>query len=284
MGFITAKDVYDIVYNSYKLNNAYEEWKEYRERITSYIIKHTTPGKSIAIFGAGESNDIDLKQLYEHLGNITLIDIREEEMQKALVKYGLVGKPNITIISKDFFGITKEEYLDVINICIQDMKRAKQFFSPLITAPKVVARMKEIYGRVNANPVDLGEEHFDYTVMIGVHSQINAFIEHAWSYFLLASGKSDEKVAKCAMEENDILMPRINEALLNLTNDIAFVGLELFENGRNCTVQGAMQAGLDMLRRIDEKEVINDVCWQDVWPLKQGVSYNMVIYKAEIVK
>ncbi len=96
-------------------------------------------------------------------------------MQNALAKYGLVEKPNITVISKDFLGITKEEYLDVINICIKDMKKAKQFFSPLITAPKVVARMKEIYDRVNANPIDLGEEKFDYTVMIGVHSQINAF-------------------------------------------------------------------------------------------------------------
>ncbi|MBR6151712.1 MAG: hypothetical protein IKQ25_10555 [Lachnospiraceae bacterium] len=178
-----AKDIYSIVNNSYKLDNAYEEWREYRERITNFIIKHTTPGKTIAIFGVGESNDIDLKQIYDHLGYITLIDIREEEMQKALVKYGLVGKPNITTICRDFLGITKEEYLDVINICIQDMKRAKQFFSPLITAPKVVEKMKEIYDRVNSKPVELGEECFDYTVMIGVHSQINAFIEHVWSFF-----------------------------------------------------------------------------------------------------
>ncbi len=204
-------------------------------------------------------------------------------MQKALVKYGLVGKPNITTICRDFLGITKEEYLDVINICIQDMKRAKQFFSPLITAPKVVEKMKEIYDRVNSKPVELGEECFDYTVMIGVHSQINAFIEHVWS-FLAASGKLDDKVAKCTMDENNILMPRINEALLNLTKSTAFIGFELWENGRNCTVQGAAQACIDLMKRIDEKEVINDVCWQDVWPLKRGVSYNMVIYKANIVK
>lgn len=51
-----------------------------------------------------------------------------------------------------------------------------------------------------------------------------------------------------------------------------------------CTVQGAAQACIDLLKRIDEREGINDVCWQDVWPLKRGVSYNMVIYKANIVK
>lgn len=279
-----ARDVYNAINNSYRLDNAYEEWKEYRKRITEFIIKHTTPGKSIAIFGVGESNDIDLEKLYEHMGNLTLIDIREENIHKALAKYGLSGKQNITVICKDFLGITKEEYLDVINICLRDLKKARQFFTPLTTAPKVVARMKEIYNRVNTNPVDLGEEHFDYTIMIGVHSQINAFIEHAWSYFLTATGKLDEKVTMCAMEENEILMPKINEALLNLTNEVAFVGLEHWENGRECNVQGAMQAGVDMEKRINKKEIINDVCWKDVWPLKKGVSYNMVIYKAEIIK
>lgn len=33
-----AKDIYSIVNNSYKLDNAYEEWREYRERITNFII------------------------------------------------------------------------------------------------------------------------------------------------------------------------------------------------------------------------------------------------------
>lgn len=57
-----------------------------------------------------------------------------------------------------------------------------------------------------------------------------------------------------------------------------------FAPAGHCTVQGAAQACIDLLKRIDEREGINDVCWQDVWPLKRGVSYNMVIYKANIVK
>lgn len=280
---ISAKEIYDSVYNSYKLDNTFENWKEYRERVTDFIIKHTIPGKTIAIFGVGRADDIDIKRLYEHLGNITLIDIRKEDIDEAVIKYDLKDKQGVNIKYMDLLGIAKEEYLDIINICRSDMKRMKQFFSPLATAPKIVAKMHEIYDRINAERVDFGEEHFDYTVMIGVHSQLNAFIENIWRQFLLATGKTDNMVATCAQEENDILIPRINEALLNITDEISFIGLELFENGRNCTVQGAMQAGIDINRRIEEKEIVNDVCWQDVWPLKEGVSYNMVIYKAEKV-
>ena len=36
-----------------------------------------------------------------------------------------------------------------------------------------------------------------------------------------------------------------------------------FAPAGHCTVQGAAQACIDLLKRIDEREGINDVCWQE---------------------
>lgn len=268
-------DIFKEISDSYKISCAFERWKDYRTRVTDYIIKYTQQGKSIAILGAGESNDIDLERLYQHMGNLTLVDKNSSAMKAALQKYNLSGKANIKLVTADFFGITDAEYKEIIGIYCQEVKRMKNMFSPMATAPKIIEKMDDLYKRINDKKIDLGVESYDYIVAIGVHSQLNGFIEHSWDIVLRATGKTNDQISKKAMEENDLFIPRFNDAIMEKTNERAFIGLELFENGRNCMVQGAEQAKLDIYSKVPEEKLLG---YRDVWPLKEGVSYNMMIY------
>lgn len=40
--------------------NAFEEWRDYRRQLTDVVISATTEGDTLAVYGAGSCNDIDL--------------------------------------------------------------------------------------------------------------------------------------------------------------------------------------------------------------------------------
>lgn len=268
-------DFFQELVDSYKITNAFTLWKDYRTRVTDYIIKYTEQGKSIAILGVGESNDIDLERLYNHMGTLTLVDKDDSAMKAALKKYNLSGKANINLVTADFFGITDEEYKEIIDIFCKDVKRLKKLFSPTTTANKIIKKMDDAYKRINNKEIDLGIGTYDYIVAIGVHSQLNQFIEHSWDIVLRVTGKTNDQISMKAAEENDLFIPRFNDAIMEKTNERAFIGLEQLEYGRNCNVQGAWQASLDIRKKVTNGEL---VAHQDVWPLKEGVSYHMMIY------
>lgn len=281
MGKLSGREeIFQDIINGYTIKGAYEKWADYRRRITDYLIKYTIPGKTIAILGIGEANDIDLKRLYEHIGNLTLVDKNVIGMRNALNKYGLVDKPNIRVVEKDFVGITDDEYKDVVNICWKDIKRMKSMFSPMVTGAKVVNKMDELYQRVNSQDIDLGIEPHDYVVAIGIHSQLNGLIEHIWSICLQASNKVETKVTERAIRQNNVFIPRFCKAIENVAIDRLFVGLEVNEVEKQSAVQGAQQAMEYFRDTISNEEIYNEkiVIYQDIWNFLDETTYEMAIF------
>ncbi|MCR5153720.1 MAG: hypothetical protein K6B75_02620, partial [Lachnospiraceae bacterium] len=86
---------------------------------------------------------------------------------------------------------------------------------------------------------------------------------------------------KKTAEENDVLMPRINDALLAVTKETAFIGLELFANEPDHLIQGAKQAHDDIANRIKDGVLQNVATWMDAWPFKENTTYSMLICKVE---
>ena len=79
--------VYDELLKTQTIPHAYENWAEYRRELTEYLTGVTDAGSTLAVFGAGSCNDLDLCMLREHFSQITLIDCQKESMFAALDTY-----------------------------------------------------------------------------------------------------------------------------------------------------------------------------------------------------
>lgn len=284
----SAKELYDDMMATYSIPDSFSRWENYREQVTEYIVQNTEPGKSIAVIGVGEGNDIDLTRIYEHCGSLTLMDINVKGMETAVERYGLKGMPDVRCIRCDLLGISEEEYLGLFDIVLEDLDAAEEKgirWSPSMSVDKYRDELGRLYERINGFPVDIGSESFDYTVMVGVHSQLNSLPERIWSLFLEAAGYAGAlayeggEIADLVRRENDIHIPRVNEALLRMTRESAFIGLERYELLGDHIVEGAYQALKDIDKRRGDGEVWADSFLQAEWPLRDGVCYEMCVIK-----
>ena len=102
--------VYDELLKTQTIPHAYENWAEYRRELTEYLTGVTDAGSTLAVFGAGSCNDLDLCMLREHFSQITLIDCQKESMFAALDTYQLREDASLVLKEADFLGITPAEY------------------------------------------------------------------------------------------------------------------------------------------------------------------------------
>ncbi|MCR5154590.1 MAG: hypothetical protein K6B75_07075, partial [Lachnospiraceae bacterium] len=205
---VTSQEILKRITSGYKIPDAFERWADYRERITDYIIKYTEPGKKIAVFGAGECNDLNLVKLSGHAGELVLVDRFPEDTVTGLQKQGLGSAGNIVIKEQNFLGFKEEDYLRVIDIVLEDMKNLGPMWVPQISAGRLSVYLEEKFNEINKKEDYFGEESFDYTLAIGLHSQLIAFIQNIWEAILRNEGYTDRDLFKKTSEENDVLMPR----------------------------------------------------------------------------
>ncbi len=273
MGIV--EDTFDKVLNTYKIKDAYERWADYRERVTDYLIKYITPGKTVALLGIGEANDIDLKRLYTHCGNLTLVDKDLDAMRMAAEKYELTGKPDICLVQKDFVGISDDEYKEIIEVCCADIKNG--IFSSAVTAPKIIEMLDKLFGRTK--DIDLGIAPHDYVIAIGLTSQLYGFITHIWELMLNETGKTDFSVFERCARQNDEFIPKFCEALEKATSERLFVGVETLEARSGSGIEGAIQAYNYFKDKTKQEdfETGKMAIFLDAWPLLEGVTYQMAI-------
>lgn len=89
--------------------NAFEEWSDYRRQLTDIVIAGTSKGDTLAVYGAGSCNDIDLRRLAKHFSEITLLDLNEEAMKDAVSRHRLEESEKIRIECFDFVGISEPD-------------------------------------------------------------------------------------------------------------------------------------------------------------------------------
>lgn len=180
----------------------YEEWSEYREQITGYLLDRIEPGSSVAIYGAGYCNDIDLRILSQHAGHITLIDVNDRALQTARSKYGLSSEA-VSCLRYDLVPIPDEVYEEFAEKCLElilllkgdgqkcDGPKCKEqkYDGPgddgqKYDAPKcdesweteILSWVENSYERLSASLAEEASEpdvKADCTVMLGLHSQLN---------------------------------------------------------------------------------------------------------------
>ena len=189
------------------LPNAYKEWRGYRQKLTDFIEENCVAegGRKpvLAIWGAGRSNDIDLARLTERF-KLVLIDRDAEGLAQAGKAYGL-GETDAICVDLPFWNLELETY---------------EMFEALLAegeeAEIVIEHLQQVaFDNSHRVLPDIGRR-FDYSVCIGLHSQLNA--RFAGLLYMYRENYDEEELQ---MIENAIRA--LNEAAVTRTNDVIYM-------------------------------------------------------------
>lgn len=189
------------------LPNAYKEWRGYRQKLTDFIEENCVAEGGckpvLAIWGAGRSNDIDLARLTERF-KLVLIDRDAEGLAQACKAYGL-EETDAICVDLPFWNVELETY---------------EMFEALLAegeeAEIVIEHLKQVaFDNSHRVLPDIGRR-FDYSVCIGLHSQLNA--RFAGLLYMYRENYDEEELQ---MIENAIRA--LNEAAVTRTNDVIYM-------------------------------------------------------------
>lgn len=274
-------NLYDQLLQLQVIHNAYTMWANYRKQLTDYLIQHTQEGSSLAILGAGRCNDLDLKKLATHFKTITLIDKDEGALKEGLTLYELEHSPNVLTKEVDFVGITSKDYRHYADTLVNKVRESGMNTNIEDLASTGQAYLEYLFNKTLRLPLDLGEELYDYTVILGVHSQLISMLEWIWRIILETINQDEETVRDTLMYMNDAAVQKLNEAVFKVTRDTLFMGFEKERLGRVGTIQGAIQGVEDIESRIKREKVKCVDLLHIQWPFNEaeGVSFNMALYQ-----
>lgn len=183
-----AQKIYDDFRGRASKDDEFNDWANYRSRLTDFVIRNAKPGSSLIIFGAGKCNDLDLNKLVGHFGKVTLSDYRPETAEEALARYGLSWSDDLQFLEADYAGISNQDYIDYICSLIPVLLKGScsgEMIAPA-GAPGDVAddplvhlqqTLKRIFEKNKSYMIDLSDsqndDKYDYGIIAGVHSQLN---------------------------------------------------------------------------------------------------------------
>jgi len=354
-GNFSADLFYDMFREAEINANAFEEWRDYREAVTRYIIEASRPGSSVTIFGAGRCNDIDLAELKEHFGAIRLVDFDKKAMWAAVEKYGISA--GTELVEHDLVGIKREWYIRFIELFHNEFMHLKTRQDCRMLSGELIELMRSAYGSIhecgeamcgkNENMHESSEEkcgenegmhecgeamcgknenmhessedmreenenthesceathgkhaelqRTDYSVILGVHSQLNNSFSGIWNYVLAAVRGLDEISGELADGIKEIMIDieneqrrhtgdivrRMNDLLLATTQDSVFMGYELYvTDNPQSPVEGAYQCSQDFESREKMGKIRTESYIRTDWPLARDrrLVYNTVVGK-----
>ncbi|MBR1866568.1 MAG: hypothetical protein IJ801_08685 [Lachnospiraceae bacterium] len=262
-------NLYDEIKSHFILPDAFEDWKDYRNILTDYLIAQTDsislplsfcPGMqpsdllpTLAVLGAGACNDLNLERLCPHFSRITLIDNQTASMETALRTYHLEQSPVIECVTASLNGLEDTDY--------QDFCEALQYFvrgeQQTLTPERFEAFALSRIGSKPNRQVPLAPASYDYIWCFGVHSQLQAMYSYIYHVFevnlrhtLFQNTEWNSHVFYDRLkEENRIWIPHFHDALLASANKAVFLGLEQRRLGTEGAIEGAWQGIEDIRHR-----------------------------------
>lgn len=275
--------------------HAYENWTEYRRAVTSYLIANTDCDSSLAIFGAGKCNDLDLALLVSHFSSLTLIDINSRSMAEALEQYRLTDYPNIRLCEYDLVGIPDSSYEEFADTLTEQIQLFGTSVDPQYLQDIALSYLHSVYEAAARHNVSFGKGHFDYSVALGLHSQLNNMAAWIWTAVtaplrqsagaMLPNGASAStspewagtSVAQYIASNNQSIIERVNDTILECTRKAVLFGNERTGTASDGPIAGAVECILDIRKRFPDctTAIVN---W-DFDPAS-GKSYEMLLQTA----
>lgn len=255
--------------------NAFEEWEEYRRKLTDIVIGGISKGSTLAIYGAGRCNDIDLNRLADHFSEITLLDCDEAAMQAALARYHLAGEPGIRTECFDFVGITEDDY----------EKLAIDMNGVLDSGEITETTMRPVIEAFYASHEDFiyRSPRYDAVLAAGLHSQLNQTAVSMWRTLCADRGMRLDPVCDpvCNLfhEWTYPIIVRFNQLLFYSAKQKAFIAYEQSIQGHEGSIQGAMQLREDLQRRIEQRQANLNEQHELIWPQNRanGMIFEMIV-------
>ena len=95
--------VYQQIREKFITKNAWEDWADYRRKLTNLILR--TEPESIMIIGAGRCNDIDLGSVTARVDRAVLLDMDKEAIQDATASLPKELRDKVSCIMVSLTGI-----------------------------------------------------------------------------------------------------------------------------------------------------------------------------------
>ena len=272
-------NIYDQLRTLQVINNAYHEWEHYRHELTEIIIKYAKGSESIAIFGAGRCNDIDLNRLSRYFNEVILFDKDIEAIKEGLYQQKVERMPNIKIKVTDFVGINDTDYRVYADTLISEIRKKGMETNVCKLAEVALNQLEVLYTKAMNIPVDFGTQAYDTAVVVGVHSQLISMLEWIWSVMLQTIKQDESHVRNKIIEMNEAFVTRFNSAVIRGARNRVIMGCEEARVGKEGSVQGAIQALSDLKRRQEKGEMNRSEALEIKWPFhtKQGIEYKISI-------
>lgn len=257
--------LYNEIKKNFTIPNAFENWREYREILTKYLIetvvqqeeseiikrkkrinskrsedkKEKFEKSTLMILGAGACNDFDLSLLVKHFSRITLLDYDESSMRQAIKKYALSGweSRKIEIRKISLNGIGEEEYAsfcDELQSFIRQRGRELSYEEFESYALCLVEHFLGESKRSGRYLSCLKENTYDYICCFGLHSQLQAMFSYIYRAFEQNLMKmfwqegiilSQNFMARLVVEDEEFI-PKFHDVLFQCAKKKVFIGCE----------------------------------------------------------
>ena len=275
------ENLYDELKKLCKMENAREDWADYRDNLTKIITGDTVKRTNVMIIGVGDCNDLDLKILSDHFDLICLADRSLPDVPGLCDKYNIDTKKRKNIFGRtiDLIGISDNTYRKIADEIASFMQRDKELPQISDLADYVIKKYADMYE--NAVP-DFSETDagYDYVIISGVYSQLFNMPAMMWDVFSEQYNDDDGDSAMVYHEISKITdkkIPSVNDYLLKISKRGLITVNEAKRVGRRGAVEGAYQFFKDIQRRLDEGLLDIKTSEKLLWPfdVTQSKLYEM---------
>lgn len=300
---------YDMFREAEINENAYEDWCEYREQVTDFIVKSVRKDSTAAVYGAGRCCDLDLKRLAECFSTMVLYDYDEKAMKDALKLYGLREGKNavptggiehvceIRLMQADFTGMERESYIRFTDHFHYGLKNIKTEQDADDFRRELLAIIRNAYADAEKKRArERVEAAADYSIALGLHSQLNNSFSAIWNYVAGAVAGLEglpeiigETVKKTFTDieteqrkNTQRIVNSVNTMISENTRDSIFIGYELYvKTMPGSPIEGAYNCSHDLEEREKNGEIQTVSYIRTEWPLaiKRELVYDMVVGK-----
>ena len=275
--------ILDDIKQKFRLPDAYEDWREYRQLLTDTVIEcgNGDQSKTIAIIGAGRCNDIDLKALCRHFEIITLVDCDSDAMNEAVAKLTDDAAKRVEINSTSLTGINETD-LNLYFESVLSAVRNQGYKLTYDSFEEIILSELEIFKDKLPTSYEILIKELpkrDIVLCNGVFSQLFSAI----SFFVRSvAGSIPDSLFTGAMQAadrleqelksmNNVVIPVICKALIQSANDYVIFGNECLKTD---PVEGAGQC-IEAVRNSGRTVKEFEYLWD--FNRREKVTYNMLI-------
>lgn len=202
LGFDGAAALYAAWRASCVVPDAWEDWRGYRRQVTDYVLENSLPGTTLAIFGAGRCNDLELERLLGHFSQVTLLDLDEEAMLEAAGRCAADGgagsAARLHLCTVDFVGLCPEDYIRFADVLLRRLSR-KGAVDGELPIPTPLEFLHDMHKKSKSHTLALPEPSYDYTIALGVHSQLGNL--PAWLVRAAEAGRAEANATEAGRVE-----------------------------------------------------------------------------------